>query len=60
MRSTYINRSTNMVATVTEVKRGFAVTLIDEDSEQIVATRVYNPDSERQANEYAKFLVQAV
>jgi hypothetical protein len=57
---TYINRTTNMVATITEVKRGFAVTLIDADSEQIVATRVYNPNAEQQANAYAKFLVQAV
>jgi hypothetical protein len=42
LKTTYINAEDGICATVTEVTKGFAVTLIDADSESIVATRVYD------------------
>ena len=48
LKTTYINAEDGICATVTEVTKGFAVTLIDADSESIVATRVYeNVDQAR-------------
>ena len=42
LKATYINVEDGICATVTEVTKGFAVTLIDADSENIIATRVYD------------------
>lgn len=42
LKATYINVEDGICATVTEVTKGFAVTLIDADSENILDTRVYD------------------
>lgn len=57
---TFFNAEDNMLCLVTCIKDGFAVTLIDVDSENIVVTRVYPYNLSTEALAYAKFLVQAV
>lgn len=56
MKATFSNLAHNMTATVTPVERGYAVTLIDCDSQNIVATRVYPKDKGPQAIAYAREL----
>lgn len=41
MKATFGNIDEQMTATVTPVEGGYAVTLIDCDTENIVATRIY-------------------
>ena len=56
MKATFPNLADNMAATVTPVERGYAVTLIDCDSQNIVATRIYPKDKGPQAVAYAREL----
>jgi hypothetical protein len=56
MHATFPNLADNMVATVTPIERGYAVTLIDCDSQNIVATRIYPKDKNAQAIAYAREL----
>lgn len=60
MNATFTNTEFNMVTTVTKVKQGYAVTLIDADSEMIVSGRMYPASQYDDAIAYAKFLVQAI
>jgi hypothetical protein len=60
MNATFINNEFNTAATVTEISKGFAVSLIDCDSEEIVGTRIFTNDREADAIAYAKFLVQVI
>ena len=41
---------------MTKIQKGYAVTLIDTDAEQIVATKIYPPAMYDQAVAYAKKL----
>lgn len=41
MKATFCNVDEQMAATVTPVEHGYAVTLIDCETENIVATRIY-------------------
>lgn len=58
LKATYINAEDGICATVTEVTKGFAVTLIDADSESIVSTRVY--DNVDQATVWALEFIKGV
>jgi hypothetical protein len=60
MTSTFTNTEYNVAAIVTEISKGFAVSLIDCDSEEIVGTRIFTKDREADAIAYAKFLVQVI
>ena len=57
---TFFNAEDNMLSLVTCIKGGFAVTLIDVDSENIVVTRIYPYNLGAEAVAYAKFLAQAI
>jgi hypothetical protein len=46
-----------LAATVTRVEKGFAVTFIDTDSENIIATRTY--DDKMRAIAYARGLISS-
>jgi len=53
--ATYINEEYGIAALVTEISRGYAVTLLDTDAEQIVPTvRIFPLDMLAQAIVYAK------
>lgn len=54
--ATFINPDFGIAATVTETKRGYAVTFLDTDAEQIIETRIYPLDMETKAIEYAQSL----
>jgi len=55
--ATYINEEYGIAALVTEISRGYAVTLLDTDAEQIVPTvRIFPLDMLAQAIVYAKQL----
>ena len=41
--ATFINVLDGIASLVTKVSKGYAVTLIDTDAEQIVATKIYPP-----------------
>jgi hypothetical protein len=60
MNATFINNEFNTAAIVTEISKGFAVSLIDCDSEEIVGTRIFPKDREADAIAYAKLLVKVV
>lgn len=60
MDHTFYNAEDNMLSLVTKISDGFAVTLIDVDSENIVMTRVYPYHLGAEAVAYAKFLVRAI
>ncbi len=60
MASTFTNTEYNVAAIVTEISKGFAVSLIDCDSEEIVGTRIFSKDRRDDAIAYAKFLVQVI
>lgn len=57
MQATFANLDDNMTAIVTPVERGYAVTLIDVDSHNIVATRIFPKNQGPQAVAYARRLV---
>ena len=53
--ATYLNEEYGIAALVTKVSRGYAVTLLDTDAEQIVPTvRIFPFDMLAQAIVYAK------
>jgi len=53
--ATYLNEEYGIAALVTEISRGYAVTLLDTDAEQIVPTvRIFPLDMLDQAIVYAK------
>jgi hypothetical protein len=54
--ATFINVLYGISALVTKIQKGYAVTLIDTDAEQIVATKIYPPAMYDQAVAYAKKL----
>ena len=60
MNATFTNTEYNVAAIVTETSKGFAVSLLDCDSEEIVGTRIFPKDRHADALAYAKFLVQVV
>jgi hypothetical protein len=60
MNTTFTNTEFNIAAIVTETSKGFAVTLLDCDSQQIVGTRIFSADREADAIAYAKFLVRTI
>jgi hypothetical protein len=60
MNATFTNTEYNVAAIVTEISKGFAVSLLDCDSEEIVSTRIFPKDRYDDALAYAKFLVQVV
>jgi ATP phosphoribosyltransferase len=51
---TFINLDFGIASLVTQVKKGYAVTLLDTDAEMIVATRIYPVAMLAQAINYAK------
>jgi hypothetical protein len=55
--ATYLNEEYGIAALVTEISRGYAVTLLDTDAEQIVPTvRIFPLNMLDQAIVYAKKL----
>jgi len=52
--ATFINLDFGIASLVTQVKKGYAVTLLDTDAEMIVATRIYPVAMYAQAINYAK------
>ena len=52
--ATFINLDFGIASLVTQVKKGYAVTLLDTDAEMIVATRIYPVAMLAQAINYAK------
>ena len=55
--ATYLNEEYGIAALVTEISRGYAVTLLDTDAEEIVPTvRIFPLDMLDQAIVYAKQL----
>ena len=54
--ATFINPDFGIAATVTETKRGYAVTFLDTDAEQIISTRIYPTDKLNNAIAYARGL----
>jgi len=54
--ATFINVLDGIASLVTKVSKGYAVTLIDTDAEQVVTTRIYPPTMFDQAVAYAKKL----
>ena len=54
--ATFIDAKYGIAATVTETKRGYAVTFLDTDAEQIIETRIYPIDKRANAIAYARGL----
>ena len=54
--ATFVNVLDGIASLVTKVSKGYAVTLIDTDAEQVVTTRIYPPTMFDQAVVYAKKL----
>jgi hypothetical protein len=52
--ATFINVLDGIASLVTKVSKGYAVTLIDTDAEQVVATRIYPTAMFDQAVAYAQ------
>lgn len=52
--ATFINLDFGIASLVTQVKKGYAVTLLDTDAEMVVATRIYPVAMLAQAINYAK------
>lgn len=53
---TFVNVLDGIASLVTKVSKGYAVTLIDTDAEQVVTTRIYPSTMFDQAVTYAKKL----
>jgi hypothetical protein len=60
MNAIFINNEFKTASTVTEISKGYAVSLIDCESEEIVGTRIFPKDREADAIAYAKLLVKVV
>lgn len=54
--ATFTNPEYGIAATVTETKKGYAVTFLDTDAETIIETRIYPRDMVAQAFAYARNL----
>ena len=54
--ATFVNVLDGIASLVTKISKGYAVTLIDTDAEQVVTTRIYPPTMFDQAVAYAKKL----
>jgi hypothetical protein len=54
--ATFVNVLDGIASLVTKVSKGYAVTLIDTDAEQVMTTRIYPPTMFDQAVAYAKKL----
>jgi hypothetical protein len=54
--ATFVNVLDGIASLVTKVSKGYAVTLIDTDAEQVVTTRIYPFTMFDQAVAYAKKL----
>ena len=54
--ATFINPDLGVASTVTQLKNGYAVTLLDTDAETVMATRLYPASLLDQAVSYAKTL----
>ena len=54
--ATFVNVLDGIASLVTKVSKGYAVTLIDTEAEQLVTTRIYPPNMFEQAVSYAKKL----
>ena len=52
--ATFTNPDFGIASLVTQVKKGYAVTLLDTDAEMVVATRIYPVAMLAQAINYAK------
>ena len=52
--ATFTNTDFGIASLVTQVKKGYAVTLLDTDAEMVVATRIYPVAMLAQAINYAK------
>lgn len=52
--ATFVNPDLGIASTVTAIKKGFAVTLLDTDAELIVATKIFPLAMLVQAVNYAK------
>ena len=52
--ATFVNIDLGIASLVTQVKKGYAVTLLDTDAEMVVATRIYPVAMYAQAINYAK------
>ena len=52
--ATFVNIDLGIASLVTQVKKGYAVTLLDTDAEMVVATRIYPVAMYAQAIDYAK------
>jgi len=52
--ATFVNAEYGIASLVTQVKKGYAVTLLDTDAEMVVATRIYPVAMFAQAINYAK------
>lgn len=52
--ATFINLDFGIASLVTQVKKGYAVTLLDTDAEMVVATKIYPVAMLAQAINYAK------
>jgi len=57
--ATFVNVLDGIASLVTKVQKGYAVTLIDTDAEQIVATKIYPPAMFDQAVAYAQKIANA-
>lgn len=56
--ATFTNPDYGIAAIVTSIKKGFAVTFLDTDAEEIIGVRIYPHDMAAQAIAYAQNLTQ--
>jgi hypothetical protein len=54
--ATFANIEYGIASLVTQISKGYAVTLLDTDAEQVVATKIYPSNMLAQAMVYAKSL----
>lgn len=54
--ATFTNAEFGIASIVTNTKKGYAVTFLDTDAEEVIQTRFYPHDKQSSAIEYAKSL----
>lgn len=54
---TFVDVKCGLAVTITHIKRGYAVTFLDTDAEQVIETRIYPHSMEAKAIAYAKSLI---
>lgn len=54
--ATFTNPDYGIAAIVTETKKGYAVTFLDTDAEDVIETRIYPHNMQAQAIAYARKL----